>query len=84
MKYYIYKVEKIEDFKNEAATLDHNYNKEFEEIKALCGYIKIDYYITDTENLVDGNVYCCGKSLIKAIECVGSFENDPITIKPIN
>lgn len=81
MKFYIYKVEKVDDFQNTAATLSHNYDKDFEEYRSIRGYIKIDYYITDTPDMVDGKVYCCGNFLAKAIELVGTFENEPICLK---
>ena len=80
MKLYIYKVHKIEDFKNEAATLDHDYMADFEEYREIRGYVKIDYYVTDTENLEYGKVYCCGDFLIKVVEKIYTFENDPIGI----
>lgn len=80
MKYYIYKVHKIEDFKNTAASPSHDYTADFEEYLDIRGYYKVDYYITDTPDLEPGKVYCCGDFLIKAIEQIGTFENEPITI----
>lgn len=80
-KYYVYKVEKVEDFENTATTISHNYDTDFEEYCKLRGYVKIDYYITDTEGMVDGKVYCCGNFLVKALECVTSFEGEPIRLK---
>lgn len=81
MKLYIYKVEKIDGFKNTAATLSHDYAKDFEAYRSLRGYVTIDYYITDTPDMVDGKVYCCGDFLAKAIELIGAFENEPIRVK---
>ena len=81
MRFYIYKVEKIDDFKNTAATLSHDYAKDFEEYRRIRGYVKIDYYITDTPDMMDGKVYCCGDFMAKAIELVGTFENEPIRLR---
>lgn len=79
MKYYIYKVEKIVDYCNQGATLDYDYTKEFNEIKRICGYVKLDYYITDTSDLKLGEVYYTG-DLIKVIEHATEFDGDPIQI----
>lgn len=81
MKLHIYKVEKVEDFKNTATSISHDYTADFEEYRKARGYIKTDYHITDTPDLNDGNVYCCGNFLIKAIEHIGTFENEPIGLK---
>jgi hypothetical protein len=81
MKYYTYKVEKIDDYKNTATSLSHDYAKDFEEYRNLRGYVKIDYYTTDTPDMVDGKVYCCGTFLVKAVELVSTFENEPIRLK---
>lgn len=84
MQLHIYKVEKIEGFINTAISIDHDYTGDFEEYRKARGYVKIDYYITDTPDLEINHVYCAGKNLIKPIEYVLSFENEPITLKFFN
>ena len=75
MKLYVYEVEKIDDYKNDAATIDYDYTADFEEIKKIRGYIKIDYYITDTEDLKTGECYFTG-DIIKVIRKVTSFDGE--------
>lgn len=82
MKYYVYKVEKVEDYRNQAATLDYDYTRDFNELKRIRGYVKIDYYITDTPDLKPNEVYMTG-DLIKVIERVTEFDGDPIQIIPV-
>lgn len=84
MKYYIYKVEKVDDFKNTAPTIGYDYTVDFVNYVRLRGYLKIDYYISDSNDLEPGEVYCCGNFLIKIIECVTTFEDEPRRIKQID
>ena len=84
MPLHIYKVEKIEGFTNTATSIEHDYTPDFEEYRQANGFVKIDYYITDTPDLEIGQVYCAGKFLIKPIEYVLSFENEPISLKFFN
>lgn len=81
MNLHIYKVEKIEGFFNTATSIEHDYTADFVEYRKARGFVKIDYYITDTPDLEINQVYCAGKCLIKPIEHVLSFENEPITLK---
>ena len=82
MKYYVYKVEKVEDYRNAAATLDYDYTRDFNELKRIREYVKIDYYITDTPDLKPNKVYCAG-DLIKVIERVTEFDGEPIQLKVV-
>lgn len=65
MTFHIYKVEKIEDFKNEAATIYHDYTADFEDYRKARGYVKIDYYITDTPDLKKGRCTVAETSLLR-------------------
>ena len=83
IQFYVYKVEKVDHYVNEAATLDYDYSDDFNKLAEIRGYMWLDYYITDTPDLCDGKVYCCGKFLIKAIECVATFEDEGMHIIPV-
>lgn len=78
MTYNVYKVEKIDNYINNASTIDYDYAKDFEYLKELRGYIKIDYVITDSE-LELGKV-CFNGDLIKPIAKITSFEAEPIRV----
>lgn len=78
MKLHIYKVEKIEGFTNTVTSIEHDYTPDFEECRKARGFVKVDYYITDTPDLEIGQVYCAGKNLIKPLEYILAFENEPI------
>ena len=80
MKLYVYKVEKVEDWENTAETIDHDFTNDFNELVKIRGYVKNDYYITDTSDLKENEVYFTG-DLIKIIEKVTEFENEPIALK---
>ena len=80
MKLYVYKVEKVDNVKNTATTIDHDYTSDFNELVKIRGYVKIDYFITDTSDLKENEVYFTG-NLIKIIEKVTEFENEPIKLK---
>ena len=82
MKLYVYKVEKVEDYINRASTLDYDYSKDFDELVKIRGYVKTDYYITDTSDLQPNEIYFTG-DIIKVIEKVTEFENDGIGLKSI-
>lgn len=84
MKFHVYKVEKVDDFINNATSISHDYTVDFNYYLNLRGYVKVDYYITDTPDLKIGHVYCCGKFLIKVLEHVAEFENEPRIIKPLS
>ena len=79
MKYYVYKVQKVDGYRNTAETLDYNYTRDFNELVKIRGYVKIDYYITDTPDLKANEVYYSG-DLIKVIECVTQFDGEPVQI----
>lgn len=81
MQYYVYKVEKIECYTNTATTIDYDYTKDFNELKNIREYYKLDYFITDSK-LENDEVYFTG-DLIKIIEKVAEFEGEPITIKTV-
>lgn len=78
MNYNVYKVEKVDNYINTADTLDYDYAKDFEYLKAYRGYVTQDYVISDSEFEL-GQVYFNG-DLIKPIAKVVSFEGEPITI----
>lgn len=78
MNYNVYKVEKVGNYINTADTIDYNYAKDFEYLKALRGYVTLDYVISDSE-LELGKV-CFNGDLIKPIAKVTSFEAEPVTI----
>ena len=78
MNYNVYKVEKVDNYINTADTLDYDYAKDFEYLKAYRGYIMQDYVISDSEFEL-GKVYFNG-DLIKPIAKVASFEGEPATI----
>lgn len=80
MKLYVYKVEKVEDYINRASTIDYDYSKDFDELVKIRGYVKIDYYITNTSDLQPNEVYFTG-DIIKVIEKVTEFENEGIGLK---
>lgn len=80
MKLYVYKVEKVEDYTNRASTIDYDYSKDFEELVKIRGYVKTDYYITDTSDMKPNEIYFTG-DIIKVIEKVTEFENDGIGLK---
>lgn len=77
MRYYVYKVYKIDRYKNTAQTLEYDYTRDFNELVRIRLYVKIDYYITDTPDLVKNEVYFTG-DLIKVIERVTEFDGEPI------
>ena len=74
MNYNVYKVEKVDNYINNADTLDYDYAKDFEYLKAYRGYAIQDYVISDSEFEL-GQVYFDG-DLIKPIEKVASFEGE--------
>lgn len=78
MNYNIYKVEKVDNYINTADTLDYDYAKDFEYLKAYRGYAIQDYVISDSEFEL-GHVYFDG-DLIKPIAKVASFEGELATI----
>ena len=78
MNYNIYKVEKVDNYINTADTLDYDYAKDFEYLKAYRGYAIQDYVISDSEFEL-GQVYFDG-DLIKPIAKVASFGGEPATI----
>lgn len=78
MKYNIYKVESINEYKNKGNNLEYDYSKDFENIKKYRGYIKIDYIITDSELEIE-KIYFNG-NLIKPIKKISSFEEEQIKI----
>lgn len=67
MTYYVYRVEKVTDCKNNATSLEHDYSEDFERYTKLRGYVKLDYYITDSSDLKPGEVYFRGVQLEKQI-----------------
>ena len=78
MNYNVYKVEKVGNYINTADTIDYDYAKDFEYLKAYRGYIMQDYVISDSEFEL-GQVYFNG-DLIKPIAKVASFEGESTTI----
>ena len=78
MNYNIYKVEKVDNYINTADTLDYDYAKDFEYLKAYRGYAIQDYVISDSEFEL-GQVYFDG-DLIKPIAKVASFEGESTKI----
>ena len=78
MNYNVYKVEKVGNYINTADTIDYDYAKDFEYLKAYRGYIMQDYVISDSQFEVV-KVYVNGE-LIKPIAKVASFDGDPATI----
>ena len=78
MNYNDNKVEKVGNYINTADTIDYDYAKDFEYLKAYRGYIMQDYVISDSEFEL-GQVYFDG-DLIKPIAKVASFEGEPATI----
>ena len=77
MKYYVYKVQKVDGYRNTAKTLDYDYARDFNELVKIREYVKVDYYITDTPDLKQNEVYFTG-DLIKVIERVTEFDGDAI------
>ena len=63
-------------------TLDYDYTRDFNKLVKIRGYVKIDYYITDTADLKPNKVYYTG-DLIKVIERVTQFDGDPIRVYPV-
>ena len=74
MNYNVYKVEKVDNYINTADTLDYDYAKDFEYLKAYRGYAIQDYVISDSEFEL-GQVYFNG-DLIKLIEKDVLFEGE--------
>lgn len=82
MKYYVYKVQKVNCYHNKATKLDYDYEKDFYTLAKLRQYVINDYYVSDSM-LKPNEVYFNG-DLIKIIEIVTEFEGDAITVIPYN
>ncbi len=78
IKHTVYKVQRIDDYRNEAADIDFDYSKDFERVKGIRGYVRIDYHISDEPNLGVGEVFCTGDSLIKIVGKACEFDGTPV------
>lgn len=81
MNFNVYLVERIDGYTNKGESISYDYTKDFEDLKAERGYIKEDYFVTDSEYEL-GNVYFCG-DLIKAIKKITSFDGEAVGVKPV-